>query len=63
MCNNIETVTNTGTIPEEVRAQHKGFSIWDDNYISKRDHDTILQVNFLHKTKTLNPLCKHNANS
>ncbi|CAO2835694.1 unnamed protein product [Amaranthus hypochondriacus] len=44
MSNRIETVTNTGTIPEEIHAQHKGFSIWDDKCISKRDHDTILQI-------------------
>uniref|UniRef100_A0A803NCT9 Uncharacterized protein n=1 Tax=Chenopodium quinoa TaxID=63459 RepID=A0A803NCT9_CHEQI len=44
MRNRVETATNLCQIPEEVRDQHKGFSIWDDGYTSKHDHDTILKI-------------------
>ncbi|KAJ8422939.1 hypothetical protein Cgig2_008697 [Carnegiea gigantea] len=43
----IETSTKFNRIPEEVSAQHKGFSQWGKSYNSKNDHDTILQVSFL----------------
>jgi len=42
----IETSTKFNRIPEEISAQHKGFSQWDESYNSKADHDTILQVSF-----------------
>lgn len=42
----IEISTKLNRIPEEIRAQHKGFSQWGDSYTSKHDHDTILQVSF-----------------
>uniref|UniRef100_A0A803LQ94 Uncharacterized protein n=1 Tax=Chenopodium quinoa TaxID=63459 RepID=A0A803LQ94_CHEQI len=44
MRNRVEIATNLCQIPEEVRDQHKGFSIWDDGYTSKHDHDTILKI-------------------
>lgn len=42
----IEDSTKLKRVPQEARLKHSGFSQWD-SYSSKRDHDTILQVNFL----------------
>lgn len=44
MRNRIEMATNLCKIPEEVCDKHKGFSMWNDSYNSKHDHDTILQI-------------------
>ncbi|KAI3838606.1 hypothetical protein MKX03_030372 [Papaver bracteatum] len=43
MENRIETATKLGKVPDEMRAQHKGFSEWD-TVSSPRDHQTILQI-------------------
>ncbi|XP_050218555.1 cellulose synthase-like protein E1 [Mercurialis annua] len=40
----IETATKLGRIPEEAAFKHKGFSQWDSQNSSKRDHHTILQI-------------------
>jgi len=42
----IEDATKLKRVPQEARSKHRGFSQWD-SYSSKRDHDTILQVNCL----------------
>jgi len=42
----IEDATKLKRVPAEARLKHRGFSQWD-SYSSKRDHDTILQVNCL----------------
>lgn len=39
----IENAVKLGHIPEKVRSKQKGFSQWD-SHLSKRDHDTYLQV-------------------
>jgi hypothetical protein len=41
----IEDATKLKRVPKEARLKHGGFSQWD-SYTSKRDHDTILQVNY-----------------
>ncbi|XP_050218557.1 cellulose synthase-like protein E1 isoform X2 [Mercurialis annua] len=40
----IETAMKLGRIPEEAALKHKGFSLWDSQNFSKRDHDTFLQI-------------------
>ncbi|KAI6691737.1 hypothetical protein NL676_019447 [Syzygium grande] len=39
----IETVAESGRIPDDIREQHKGFLEWG-NVSSRRDHQTILQI-------------------
>ncbi|KAK9941196.1 hypothetical protein M0R45_017815 [Rubus argutus] len=43
MENKIESAVKLGSISEEVRSKHKGFSQWG-SYSSRHDHDTILQI-------------------
>ncbi|XP_050371386.1 cellulose synthase-like protein E6 isoform X2 [Argentina anserina] len=43
MENKVESAVKLGRVSEDVRSKHKGFSRWD-SYMSKRDHDTILQI-------------------
>ena len=43
MKNRIESAVEVGSIPMEVRDQHKGFSEWDSK-ITKKDHQSIVQV-------------------
>lgn len=43
MKSRIETAYDLGRVPAEERSKHKEFSDWD-SYVSRRDHDTILQV-------------------
>ncbi|KAL2332843.1 hypothetical protein Fmac_014056 [Flemingia macrophylla] len=43
----IENATKVGEVPKEARLKNKGFSEWD-SYISRRDHDSILQI-LLHR--------------
>lgn len=44
----IEDATKLKEVPKEAVLKHNGFSQWD-SYSSRRDHDTILQVNFFLK--------------
>lgn len=44
MENRIEVANNLGRVVD--KAQHRGFSKWD-SYVSRGNHDTILQVNLL----------------
>lgn len=44
MENRIEVANNLGRVVD--KAQHTGFSKWD-SYVSRGNHDTILQVNLL----------------
>ncbi|GAB4845928.1 glycosyltransferase 2 [Ancistrocladus abbreviatus] len=43
MENRIETSTKLGRVPNEARAQHKGFSQWNSNS-TRGDHDAIVQI-------------------
>lgn len=43
MKNRIESAVEVGSIPKEVRDQHKGFSEWDSK-ITKKDHQSIVQI-------------------
>lgn len=44
----IEDATKLNEVPKEALLKHNGFSQWD-SYSSRRDHATILQVNFFLK--------------
>ncbi|KAK8623042.1 hypothetical protein V6N13_117937 [Hibiscus sabdariffa] len=43
MVKRIEAVINKGSVPEEVKNQHKGFSQWNCN-VTKQNHQPILQI-------------------
>lgn len=43
MKNRIDSVVESGKIPEETRIQHKGFSEWNLK-VAKNDHHSIVQV-------------------
>lgn len=63
----IENAAKVGQVPEEVRPKYKGFSQWD-SYTSRRDHDTILQVNcFLNMINSINcisfDICHHHTHA
>ncbi|KAL4310006.1 hypothetical protein GQ457_01G007200 [Hibiscus cannabinus] len=47
MVKRIEAVINKGSVPEEVKNQHKGFSQWNCN-VTKQNHQPIVQVNKTH---------------
>ncbi|CAN4096876.1 unnamed protein product [Withania somnifera] len=39
----IETTIESGSIPNEIKAQHKGFSEWNSK-VTKQDHQSIVQI-------------------
>ncbi|KAJ8527641.1 hypothetical protein K7X08_015092 [Anisodus acutangulus] len=39
----IEAVMESGSIPNEIKAQHKGFSEWNSK-VTKQDHQSIVQI-------------------
>ncbi|XP_022716727.1 cellulose synthase-like protein E6 [Durio zibethinus] len=39
----IEAVTNKGSVPEELKNQHKGFCEWNSN-VTKQNHQPIVQI-------------------
>lgn len=44
MKNRIDVAIQNGTIPQEIRDQHKGFSEWSLSKVSKYDHQSIVQI-------------------
>ena len=46
MTERIDTAVMSGKIPEEIKANHKGFDEWNLE-ISSKDHQPIVQVSFL----------------
>lgn len=46
MKSRIEASIENGSIPNEIKAQHKGFSEWNTK-VTKQDHHSIVQVHHI----------------
>lgn len=60
MASRINTAVGLGRVPEEIQSSNEGFSQWK-SHVSRRDHDTFLQVisviSFHEKLKKKIKLC------